>query len=230
MGYSRAGSNPVHSEYFLHQRDCSATCYQLSGNFQLTTEHFRKRRLYTTTSKFLIIRKTEIAVILHKRLRCYYKINNFGKRETANFLLEAHTQRISFIRHFFPTSHSCGLSRAFQCYKSISYYVCRSTPSTAVMAEWLRRWTRNPMGYSRAGSNPAHSERKSFAAVMEHSRQATAVLRLFVQGCDGRVVKALDLKSNGLFPRRFESCSQRILFTSQRLFCYLLSTLRKTFN
>ena len=25
------------------------------------------------------------------------------------------------------------------------------------MAEWLRRWTRNPMGYSRAGSNPVHS-------------------------------------------------------------------------
>ena len=26
------------------------------------------------------------------------------------------------------------------------------------MAEWLRRWTRNPMGFSRAGSNPARSE------------------------------------------------------------------------
>ena len=24
-----------------------------------------------------------------------------------------------------------------------------------VVAEWLRRWTRNPLGYSRAGSNPA---------------------------------------------------------------------------
>ena len=30
--------------------------------------------------------------------------------------------------------------------------------------------------------------------------------------CDGRVVKALDLKSNGIFPRRFEPCSQRSLF------------------
>ena len=28
----------------------------------------------------------------------------------------------------------------------------------AVMAEWLRRWTWNPMGSSRAGSNPARSE------------------------------------------------------------------------
>ena len=27
--------------------------------------------------------------------------------------------------------------------------------------------------------------------------------------CDGRVVKALDLKSNGIFPHRFEPCSQR---------------------
>ena len=30
--------------------------------------------------------------------------------------------------------------------------------------------------------------------------------------CDGRVVKALDLKSNGIFPRRFEPYSQRISF------------------
>ena len=30
--------------------------------------------------------------------------------------------------------------------------------------------------------------------------------------CDGRVVKALDLKSNGIFPRRFEPYSQRDSF------------------
>ena len=28
----------------------------------------------------------------------------------------------------------------------------------AAMAEWLRRWTRNPMGSPRAGSNPARSD------------------------------------------------------------------------
>ncbi len=28
--------------------------------------------------------------------------------------------------------------------------------------------------------------------------------------CDGRVVKATDLKSVGIFPHRFKSCSQRI--------------------
>ena len=32
----------------------------------------------------------------------------------------------------------------------------------AAMAEWLRRWTRNPMGSSRAGSNPARSDQCSF--------------------------------------------------------------------
>ena len=29
---------------------------------------------------------------------------------------------------------------------------------TAIVAEWLRRWTRNPMGSARAGSNPADCE------------------------------------------------------------------------
>ena len=28
---------------------------------------------------------------------------------------------------------------------------------TAAVAEWLRRWTRNPMGSSRTGSNPVRS-------------------------------------------------------------------------
>ena len=35
-----------------------------------------------------------------------------------------------------------------------------------------------------------------------------------IASCDGRVVKALDLKSNGIFPRRFESCLQRFFFFS----------------
>ena len=34
--------------------------------------------------------------------------------------------------------------------------------SEAVVAEWLRRWTWNPMGFPRAGSNPAGCE-KTFA-------------------------------------------------------------------
>ena len=37
-------------------------------------------------------------------------------------------------------------------------YNCTSDITVAVMAEWLRRWTRNPMGSSRVGSNPTRSE------------------------------------------------------------------------
>ena len=33
---------------------------------------------------------------------------------------------------------------------------------TAVVAEWLRRWTRNPLGSARTGSNPVGSEYFTF--------------------------------------------------------------------
>ena len=32
-----------------------------------------------------------------------------------------------------------------------------------------------------------------------------------INSCDGQVVKALDLKSNGYYPRRFKSCALQIL-------------------
>jgi hypothetical protein len=38
-----------------------------------------------------------------------------------------------------------------------SIQAATATSVPAAMAEWLRRWTRNPMGYSRAGSNPVRS-------------------------------------------------------------------------
>ena len=41
----------------------------------------------------------------------------------------------------------------------------RNNFKRAVMAEWLRRWTWNPMGISRAGSNPARSVRSFFSEV-----------------------------------------------------------------
>ena len=37
--------------------------------------------------------------------------------------------------------------------------------------------------------------------------------------CNGRVVKALDSKSNGIFPRRFEPCSQRLVLNSELREC-----------
>ena len=32
------------------------------------------------------------------------------------------------------------------------------SPPAAVVAEWLRRWTRNPMGFSLTGSNPVRDD------------------------------------------------------------------------
>ena len=37
---------------------------------------------------------------------------------------------------------------------------------SAVVAEWLRRWTRNPLGSARAGSNPADCAHFSYSPVI----------------------------------------------------------------
>ena len=41
---------------------------------------------------------------------------------------------------------------------ALNIEIFKEKRQAAVMAEWLRRWTWNPMGSSRAGSNPARSE------------------------------------------------------------------------
>ena len=43
--------------------------------------------------------------------------------------------------------------------------------------------------------------------------QTEKIVHLKYISSRGRVVKALDLKSNGIFPRRFEPCSQRNCFS-----------------
>ena len=53
------------------------------------------------------------------------------------------------------------------------------------LAEWLRRRPAKPLGFPRAGSNPAADDFCQFV----------------------RVVKEMDLKSIGHCPHRFESCS-----------------------
>ena len=107
----------------------------------------------------------------------------------------------------------CPYSPALQ-WQSNQEFQCNvsSCQSAAVMAEWLRRWTRNPMGYSRTGSNPVHSvslifftfKKSLWLVMMGHENLCQGI-----NSCDGRVVKALDSKSNGIFPHRFEPCSQR---------------------
>ena len=57
------------------------------------------------------------------------------------------------------------------------------------MAEWLRRWTANPLGSARAGSNPADVE----------------LLHGFPSGQRGRSQEPL------LRLRRFESCSVHLI-------------------
>ena len=49
------------------------------------------------------------------------------------------------------------------------------------------------------------------------SRLVRLLITLSESGCDGRVVKALDLKFNGVSPRRFEPCSQRWSFALSML-------------
>ena len=56
---------------------------------------------------------------------------------------------------------------------------------------------------------------QSIGEVLETRLDEIAMLSMWnrrwptVVSCDGRVVKAFDLKSNGFYPRRFESYSQR---------------------
>ena len=74
------------------------------------------------------------------------------------------------------------------------------------MAEWLRRWTWDPKGYSRV-------VRTLLAAIFHNLYSFSSVENtlkfLATESCDGRVVKALELKSNKIFPRRFEHYWQR---------------------
>ena len=97
-----------------------------------------------------------------------------------------------------------------QYHKLQQYYFIRCS---AAMAEWLRRLTRNQMGSSRVGSNPTRSVSFSTFQIyaMLFCKTATCVVQPEIS-CDGRVVKAFDQKSNGIFPRRFESYSQRYVF------------------
>ena len=64
------------------------------------------------------------------------------------------------------------------------------------------------MGFSRVGSNPTRSV-VFWKDKTIHTGPSWIAHTSRSPSCDGRVVKALDLKSNGIFPRRFEPYSQR---------------------
>ena len=114
------------------------------------------------------------------------------------------------------------------------------SPPAVVVAEWLRRWTRNPLGSPRAGSNPADNDRycnfrgsryekkasvkcslqaqsHTWAIFRQHWKwfRSIATEEFITSSCRGREVKAMDSKSIGVSPRRFESCRQRWLIELQ---------------
>ena len=62
------------------------------------------------------------------------------------------------------------------------------------MAEWLRRWTRNPLGSPRAGSNPADYVTFVLSKVLKTSIIFNYIEpnRNTAEGSRGRVVKAMD--------------------------------------
>ena len=64
---------------------------------------------------------------------------------------------------------------------------------TVVVAEWLRRWTRNPLGSPRAGSNPA-----------DYARSFTAPFHIVNdQGDEGKTSKKLN---NIFYPTNLNNC------------------------
>ena len=92
------------------------------------------------------------------------------------------------------------------------------------MAERLRRLTRNQLGSPRAGSSPAVCESPIFLHLhrffktevtrnylLPHHKIGSKFDKLEMETrCKrGRVVKAIDLKSIGVSPRRFKSCRLR---------------------
>ena len=65
-----------------------------------------------------------------------------------------------------------------------------------------------PLGQTRLRVTRMQTVLNFFPLVFSRNNAAHDAARF---RCDGRVVKALDLKSNGVSPHRFEPCSQRFL-------------------
>ena len=67
------------------------------------------------------------------------------------------------------------------------------------MAEWLRRWTRNPMGFPRAGSNPAGCDHFTYIPKYKIKREVIVYkvtilkLNLFARLSKTRYMKSLQL-------------------------------------
>ena len=75
-------------------------------------------------------------------------------RTQLNDWAHKHSPKLSFIWGFLPNSlHT--LVYTSLVFMSTIYLLLKCVSIPVVVAEWLRRWTRNPLGSPRAGSNPA---------------------------------------------------------------------------
>ena len=81
----------------------------------------------------------------------------------------------------------------------------------AVVAEWLRRLTRNQIPSGSVGSNPTDCARFFGIFFMSSSKAFPFSWTESLSSC-GRVVKASDSKSDSLWERRFESYQLRCVF------------------
>ena len=77
----------------------------------------------------------------------------------------------------------------------------------AAMAEWLRRWTWNPMGFPRAGSNPARSGRIFFELfyVTRNIALEFAGIRNGTKGKQGLGARKSKILHHSKYPFQFQS-------------------------
>ncbi len=83
------------------------------------------------------------------------------------------------------------------------------------MAEWLRRWTWNPLGSPRAGSNPADY----VGDLLKSSRDSDWFWNNFKHIWTNMTMIAQGMDTASLKTRKFESCRLRCIFYCTILYC-----------
>ena len=157
MGCSRAGSNPVRSVLFLFSFSSLAVPFTFIDKHTAISsgQHFFLRP--TATTLINLCRRLQDSKTPNKQLPIFQS-NNLEARRPAERLRWPIT----------ITANNAVLSTEGWPIH-LSDVVCAHYVAAA-MAEWLRRWTRNPMGYSRTGSNPVRSVQQYSFYVLGRTR------------------------------------------------------------
>ena len=108
------------------------------------------------------------------------------------------------------------------------YHLEKTALSRDSISERLRSWTRNPMGFTRRGSNPVGVDVPLELAIESHPSPACHNYRKphrHQRHC-ARAAKDLDQKSNVLCPQGFESprcrCVLQVALRASRIFILFL--------